>query len=155
MEGCENTLFNYAGPEDVTKQRSCIVSELVVACVASVIGEREGERGRREKMRGIGERGEGEGEVPSPLSPIPLIFSRLPRSPSPSPSPITPATQAKLVEGNGYKNRQTSEGRPIVSLLMLKVTSRDQEPVQCMAPGVEDFMLGDDFDAMMAVLGRV
>ena len=50
-----------------------------VACVAGVIGEGEGERGRREKMRGIG-------------SPIPLVFSRLPRSPSPS--PITPATQA-------------------------------------------------------------
>ena len=48
----------------------------MVACVAGVIGEGEGERGRREKMRGI--------------------FSRLPRSPSPS--PITPATQATAME---------------------------------------------------------
>ena len=31
----------------------------LIACVAGVIGEGEGERGRREKMRGIGERGEG------------------------------------------------------------------------------------------------
>ena len=35
----------------------------VVACVAGVIGEGEGERGRREKMRGIGERGEGRGNA--------------------------------------------------------------------------------------------
>ena len=43
-----------------------------LACVAGVIGEGEGERGSREK--------------------IPLNFCRLPRSPSPS--SITPATQA-------------------------------------------------------------
>ena len=35
----------------------------VVACVAGVIKEREGERGRREKMKGIGKRGEGRGNA--------------------------------------------------------------------------------------------
>ena len=29
----------------------------------------------------------------------------------------------ELVEGNGYENRHTSKGRPIVSLLMLKGTT--------------------------------
>ena len=50
----------------------------IVACVAGVIGEGEGERGSREKMR-------------------------LPRSPSPS--PITPATQAKIFGETMYAKR--------------------------------------------------
>ena len=54
-------------------ENSCIY--YLFACVAGVIGEGEGEQGRREK--------------------IPLILSHLPSSPSPS--PITQATQANYL----------------------------------------------------------
>ena len=37
----------------------CQLFRQILACVAGVIEEGEGEQGRREKMRGIGERGEG------------------------------------------------------------------------------------------------
>ena len=43
-------------------------AEHELACVASVIGEGEGERGRREKMRGIGERGEGTPATKTPFT---------------------------------------------------------------------------------------
>ena len=46
---------------ELPRVRSC------VACVAGVIEEGEGERGRREKMRGIGERGEGTPATRTPL----------------------------------------------------------------------------------------
>ena len=36
---------------------------------------------------------------------------------------VTGLVLSELVEGNGYENRHTSKGRPIVSLLMLKGTT--------------------------------
>ena len=39
-----------------------------LACVAGVIGEGEGELGRREKIRGIGERGEGTPATRTPFA---------------------------------------------------------------------------------------
>ena len=50
----------------------CVQSPKNIACVAGVIGEGEGEgegeRGRREKMRGIGERGEGTPATRTPFA---------------------------------------------------------------------------------------
>ena len=48
-----------------------LTSQHVVACVAGVIEEGEGERGRPEKMRGIGERGEGTPATRTPFDSLP------------------------------------------------------------------------------------
>ena len=49
-----------------TKRLQYSTREVILACVAGVIGE--GERGRREKMRGIGERGEGTPATRTPFA---------------------------------------------------------------------------------------
>ena len=64
-----------------------------VACVAGVIGEGEGERGSREKMRGIGERGEGTPATRTPFDSFPPNDFRLIKLPYPSITVISSTNQ--------------------------------------------------------------
>ena len=75
-----------------SKNRKC---PRTVACVAGVIGEGEGEgeRGRREKMRGIGERGEGTPATRTPFASFPPHDFQLIKLPYPSRTVISSTNQ--------------------------------------------------------------
>ena len=64
--------------------KSYIMNLTVVACVAGVVEEGEGERGRREKMRGIGDRGQGTPATRTPFDSFPPNDFRLIKLPYPS-----------------------------------------------------------------------
>ena len=66
---------------------------IVLACVAGVIGEGEGERGSREKMRGIGERGEGTPATRTPFDSFPPNDFQLFKLPYPSITVISSTNQ--------------------------------------------------------------
>ena len=78
---------NYLG------QQLCTLASYFIACVAGVIGEGEGEREGREKMRGIGERGEGTPATRTPFASFPPHDFQLIKLPYPSITVISSTNQ--------------------------------------------------------------
>ena len=90
-----NALYDLIFSKETNQVQIVFFLDTSLACVAGIIGEGEGERGSREKMRGTGERGEGTPATRTPFDSFPPNDFRLIKLPYPSITVISSTNQNK------------------------------------------------------------